>query len=73
MLGAERPVRVDVPARPSGTSPTGEPVALSVVPVIVVPVYGRLDLTAQCLRAIDDHTYVSVPVLVIDDCGPEPG
>ena len=42
------------------------------VPVIVVPVYGRLDLTAQCLRAIDDHTYVSVPVLVIDDCGPEP-
>ncbi len=44
----------------------------STVPVIVVPVYGRLELLAKCLRAIDDHTYVSVPVLVIDDCGPEP-
>jgi GT2 family glycosyltransferase len=35
-------------------------------------VYGRLELLAQCLRAIDDHTFVSVPVLVIDDCGPQP-
>ncbi len=41
-------------------------------PTIVVPAYGQLDLLAQCLRAIDEHTFVSVPVLVIDDCGPEP-
>jgi GT2 family glycosyltransferase len=46
-------------------------VAASAVPAIVVPVYGRLDLAAQCLRAIDEHSYVSVPVLVIDDCGPQ--
>lgn len=41
-------------------------------PTIVIPVYGRLDLLARCLRAIDEQTFVSVPVLVIDDCGPEP-
>ena len=41
-------------------------------PTIVVPAYGQLDLLAQCLRAIDEHTFVSVPLLVIDDCGPEP-
>jgi len=41
-------------------------------PTIVIPVYGRLDLLARCLRAVDEQTFVSVPVLVIDDCGPEP-
>jgi hypothetical protein len=38
-------------------------------PTIVVPVHGRIDLTVRCLRAIDDLTNVSVPLLVIDDCG----
>jgi GT2 family glycosyltransferase len=41
-------------------------------PVIVVPVYGQLHLVERCLRAIDEQTFVSVPVLVIDDCGPQP-
>ena len=41
-------------------------------PTIVVPVHGRIDLTERCLRAIDDLTNVSVPLLVIDDCGDPP-
>jgi GT2 family glycosyltransferase len=41
-------------------------------PTIVVPVYGRIDLTERCLRAIDDLTNVSVPLLLIDDCGDPP-
>jgi glycosyltransferase involved in cell wall biosynthesis len=41
-------------------------------PTIVVPVHGRIDLTERCLRAIDDLTNVSVPLLLIDDCGDPP-
>jgi GT2 family glycosyltransferase len=39
---------------------------------MVVPVYGRIDLAERCLRAIDDRTNVSVPLLLIDDCGDPP-
>jgi len=38
---------------------------------IVVPVYGRVELAVRCLAAIDQTTAVDVPVLVLDDCGPE--
>lgn len=40
-------------------------------PLVVVPVYGNLDVVARALTSIDTHTAVEVPLLVIDDAGPE--
>lgn len=40
-------------------------------PLVVVPVYGNIDLVARALTSIDEHTAVDVPLLVIDDAGPE--
>jgi GT2 family glycosyltransferase len=39
---------------------------------IVVPAYGNLDGLARCIESVDQHTDPQVPLLVIDDCGPQP-
>jgi GT2 family glycosyltransferase len=39
--------------------------------VLAVPVFGRLELTRACLSALDALTPTDVPLLVIDDVGPE--
>lgn len=43
----------------------------SLPPLVVIPVYGRLDLVERALRALDRTTDALVPFLVIDDAGPE--
>ena len=39
--------------------------------LVVVPVYGNLAVTRRCLQAVDAATPADVPVLVVDDCGPQ--
>lgn len=46
-------------------SSTAEP------PLVVLPVYGRLDLVERAVRAIDATTATDVPLLVVDDAGPQ--
>jgi GT2 family glycosyltransferase len=41
-------------------------------PVVCIPVYGRFDLLAQCLRSVLEHTPGEVPILVADDASPDP-
>ena len=51
----------------------GEPVPVERGrPVVCIPVYGRADLFAQCLRSVLSHTPTEVPVLVADDASPDP-
>ncbi|HWH95946.1 MAG TPA: glycosyltransferase, partial [Baekduia sp.] len=40
--------------------------------VVVVPLYGGHDHFLRCLRSLLAHTPASVPILVADDCTPEP-
>jgi GT2 family glycosyltransferase len=40
-------------------------------PLIVVPVYGKLDLAERAIRALDTHTDPQVDLLVVDDVGTE--
>jgi GT2 family glycosyltransferase len=37
----------------------------------VVPVFGQLELVRRCLTALDSQTPIEVPLMLIDDCGPE--
>jgi GT2 family glycosyltransferase len=39
---------------------------------VCIPVYGAFDQFAQCLRSVLANTPEDVPVLVADDCSPEP-
>jgi len=40
-------------------------------PLVAVPVYGRLDLVERAVQSIDSATDPDVPLLVVDDAGPE--
>ncbi len=40
--------------------------------VVCVPLYGAHDHFARCLRSLLAHTPVDVPVLIADDCTPDP-
>ena len=42
------------------------------LPLVVIPVYGKLDLAERAIRAVDRHTDPRVHLLVIDDAGPQP-
>jgi GT2 family glycosyltransferase len=66
-LGQAGEARGPIPAQVAPASADG-PVAVS----IVIPVYGKLDLTRQCLDAID-ATCAGVPheVIVVDNASPD--
>jgi glycosyltransferase involved in cell wall biosynthesis/GT2 family glycosyltransferase len=40
--------------------------------VVCIPVYGGLQLLAECLRSVLRHTPSDVPVLIADDASPDP-
>ncbi len=41
--------------------------------VVCVPVYGAVDLVAECLASVLDHTRAGVRLLLADDATPDPG
>lgn len=40
--------------------------------LIAIPVFGSYDLFVQCLRSVLKHTPPSIPLMVADDCSPDP-
>lgn len=48
------------------------PVCATPLVSIIIPVYGKLDYTEMCLRAIQRHLpAVSFEIIVVDDCSPD--
>lgn len=41
-------------------------------PIVVIPVFGALDLFARCLESVLRHTAKDVPILIADDASPDP-
>lgn len=68
-----RSLREDETDRPGiGTSATHERRLGASVATIIIPVYNAPDVTRECLRSVVAYTDLSVRVLVIDDCSPDP-
>lgn len=40
--------------------------------IVVVPLYGAHDMFVRCFNSLLKHTPVSAPILIADDCGPDP-
>ena len=41
-------------------------------PVVVIPVFGAVDLFERCLESVLRHTAKEVPILIADDASPDP-